>query len=195
MNCLRMLANTQRGLHQTFTRTLVISCVLPILFYGSQIWWKGSDVRGMKGLAQSMQVVMNQSLQWICGAFKPTPVHAPQLEAVILPVAKQLDLISGRYALRLNTLHLQHPFNQRLSLEWHSEATLALERPPLPPDQPRRARRDGTARAPPTRLHILAIRSSPRIERITPFPYPPPGSIQCTTIASSYGHTLWASVR
>lgn len=37
----RSLANTERGIGPAAMRTLYIACVVPVLLYGAEVWWRG----------------------------------------------------------------------------------------------------------------------------------------------------------
>lgn len=178
---LRMLANTRSGLHQTMCRQLYIACVLPILTYASVVWHKGSDSYGMKGKVDTLDKVQRKALRWITGAFRTTPVRALELEAGILPMKHQLDLIRGLYATRLLTYDVAHPVIRRLPKEWKKPNYIGI------PDTPHRTipftspplnartvfKRSGELGNPPTRIHALARMVSDQTERTSPLFFPP----------------------
>jgi hypothetical protein len=68
---LRRLANTQKGLTVSIMRQLYISTVLPILDYGSEVWWMGQ-----KTSISKLITVQNGAMRSILGAFKTTPIAA-----------------------------------------------------------------------------------------------------------------------
>ena len=118
LGCLRMLANTQRGLSQSLARQLYQTCILPIMTYASPVWWKGEEKRGSKTTTTALERVQRTALRWICGAFKTIPVRALEIESSIMPIKHKLNQLSTSAAIRLLSLHVDHPVAQRLGGEW-----------------------------------------------------------------------------
>ncbi|KAG9019083.1 hypothetical protein FRB90_006606 [Tulasnella sp. 427] len=166
LSALKMLANTKRGLHQKLLRILYRTCILPIMTYGSPLWWKGAQVKGTKMLEAKLTRVQNRALRWICGAFRTTPIRALEIEAAIMPIDIYLDLMNEKYALRLNRLGFHHPAVQRLPSEWRNG-----HNPLFPP--PIAIQRGRERRPKPTRLTNIASWSDPTWERVEPFLEPP----------------------
>lgn len=167
LGALKMLANTRKGIHQTLARTLYISCIRPILTYGSVVWWRGNDERGRKRHLTILEKVQNKALRWVCGAFKTTPTRAIHNETAILPIKHHLEWIQDKYAIRMNTLDLTHPTLQRLEPGWRL-GYRPLDPPPLPP-------RKATSRTDTKSTHLLKVakRSNPAWERLFPFEVEP----------------------
>jgi ribonuclease HI len=157
VNASRMLANTVRGLNQTHLRTLYRSCILPMISYGSEVWWNGKTTQ-----IESLARVQNAALRHITAAFRTTPVRALELETGIPPLNISLDLNNSRYANRLHRLSPHNPVIQRLGPDWiRGEATLA---PPLP-SRPM-TNRGGI-------LHPTKTSSSTRLQRTAKKTYDP----------------------
>lgn len=158
---LKMLANTKKGLKQTMLRTLYITCILPILTYASPAWW--TDASGSKTIIKQLEKVQNMALRWICGAFRTTPIRALEIEASIIPLRHRLNWLNEKYALRFNRMDGRHPIVQRLPPEWRNGQEPRF--PPLLPPPTRQGK--------PTRLLILAAKTSPYQERVFPLRAPP----------------------
>jgi endonuclease/exonuclease/phosphatase family metal-dependent hydrolase len=77
---LKMLANTVRGLKVEHARILYKGCVVPILTYGSPIWYRE---HGCKTLIKPLEKAQNAGLRWLLGAFRTSPVHAMEHVASI----------------------------------------------------------------------------------------------------------------
>ena len=105
---LRRLANTQKGLTVSIMRQLYISTVLPILDYGSEVWWMGQ-----KTAISKLVTVQNGAMRSILRAFKTTPIAALESEAAIVPTDLRLTHHQRKYALRILTLPSSHPIRQR----------------------------------------------------------------------------------
>lgn len=101
-----MLGNSSRGLTPTQRRTLYISCVLPLLTYGVEVWFRS---KGVKGLMKPLVAAQNRALRWITGAFRTTPTGAMHAFAGILPLHLHCRKLQNRFFLRLHTLPAHHP--------------------------------------------------------------------------------------
>jgi hypothetical protein len=96
---LRVLANCVRGISVAHARLLYKVCVMPILTYGSPIWYTG--VR-QKHLFQPLIKAQNTGLRWLLGAFSTSPVPAMEHAASILPIPLALRRLSENAASRLH---------------------------------------------------------------------------------------------
>ena len=106
ISAMLMLGNSVRGLSAMQRRTLYISCVLPLLTYGVQAWYRP---KGVKTLIKPLEVAQHRALRWITGAFRTTPVGALHSVAGIMPIGLQCQKLQERYFLRLHTLPDSHP--------------------------------------------------------------------------------------
>ncbi|KZT04192.1 uncharacterized protein LAESUDRAFT_761311 [Laetiporus sulphureus 93-53] len=89
----RMLTNTQRGMTVAQARLLYLTTILPILTFGSPVWY---NPRGPRSLFQPLQQVQNDALR-------------------VLPMKHQLDKLNGLVAARLLTLSESHPVTHCLA--------------------------------------------------------------------------------
>ncbi|KAF5377839.1 hypothetical protein D9615_006682 [Tricholomella constricta] len=161
----RMLANTMKGLSQVELRTLYQACVVPVLTYGSPVWWTGKKTH-----INILDKVQNTALRHIAGAFKTTPIKALEIDLAIPPINLALDLANARYADRLHKLNHTNPVLQRLSSEWR-DGTPPISPPPLPSQKPTKSKK------PPKRTQLEKIAASTyrpsEGEKIIPFISPP----------------------
>jgi len=83
-------------------RRLYLSAVMPVLDYGSEIWFKGELE------VDQLEALQKKALRSMLGASKTTPVAAMQCEAAIPPIRVHLLNKTRKYAIRLLTLPPHH---------------------------------------------------------------------------------------
>ena len=96
---MKLLGNSVRGLDHGSWRLAYNAICLPVLTYGSPIWFKQQ-----KQLSKTLQAVQDEAVRWMMGAFRTTlaePLH--QLIA-ILPIHIRLSMLSKMAALTLLTV-------------------------------------------------------------------------------------------
>ena len=98
------LANSEKGLSQSALRQLYQSCITTVADFGSEVWWNGQ-----KSQSNPLQMIQNQALGKIAGAFRTTPIAALEAEIGLFPVDIRLDLRRRNYATRLLSLPDTHP--------------------------------------------------------------------------------------
>ena len=98
------LGNSLRGIRQEHHRLLYICSIRPILTYGSNVWWKGSQTH-VNLLAPSQ----NRALRLITGGFRTSPTNALEVESSVPPINLFLDYLRTRAATRIAKLTLNHP--------------------------------------------------------------------------------------
>ncbi|CDO70323.1 hypothetical protein BN946_scf184843.g12 [Trametes cinnabarina] len=106
VHAMLMLGNSIRGLSPMQKRTLYISCVLPLMTYGVQVWYRS---KGVKTLMKPLLAAEHRALRWITGAFRTTPIGAMQAFAGIMPLQLHCRKLQERYFLRIHTLPRHHP--------------------------------------------------------------------------------------
>ena len=106
---LQRLGNTQTGLSFRALRQLYIACVTSIADYGVQLWWKGLNGLGQKGLLQPFQALQNMATRRILGAFRNSPYKALELETAIPPPGIRFEKACNRYSLRFLQFLDNHP--------------------------------------------------------------------------------------
>ncbi|QRW16424.1 Reverse transcriptase (RNA-dependent DNA polymerase) [Rhizoctonia solani] len=112
---LGMLANTQRGLTIKHARILYLTCVIPILTYGSPLWFLG---RRQKSLLEPLRKVQNQGLRWLLGAFKTTPIPCLEHLASIPPIHITCQKLIMNYSAKLRTIPKSSEVAKRLPASW-----------------------------------------------------------------------------
>lgn len=160
VNALSMLANTIRGLSQIHLRRLYLACIIPKILYACPSWWNKTKCQ-----AKPLKKVQRKALVLICAAFKTTPTAALETKASIPPLKFHADLITRRYAIRLNKLPSASPIIQRLPKEWRNNDPPSFPPPIQTGREPRRK--------PATSLNKIAKHTSHDHERINPLLYPP----------------------
>lgn len=117
VQALRMLGNSKHGMEPRLRRVLYLSNVVPLLTYGSQLWWSPSW-KGAKGFAKTLQQAQSRAARWITGAFRTTPIGLMEAVAGLLPIRAQVDKYARRACLRARTLHDGHPTRANLPPTW-----------------------------------------------------------------------------
>ena len=116
------LKTSEWGLSSQHMRQLYTSCVLPILDFGAEAWW-----RGQKGYTDKLQQLQNTASRRILGAFRTSPIIPMELEASLPPTAIRLQQTCRKYALRTMTLPEHHPIRQRTSTTFPPEFSSGIE--------------------------------------------------------------------
>ena len=161
INGLRCLGNTVRGLSQSNFRVLYRTCALPIMTYGSPLWYRKG--RRISGLVKSLDVTQNRALRLIAGAFRTAPIELLQLRCHIPPIHIWLDKVSESSANRLLKLHHLSPIVQRLPNIWREGKRPIV---PTPYSTPHKL---GNRLSRRTSLQQLSSLSDPSSPRLLPF--------------------------
>src|SRR6266702_886555 len=98
LKALQMLSNSQRGI-STASWQLVFNVVcLPVLMYGCQLWANSTKY---KTLVKQIQLVMNEGVKVVAGAFRTTPRLALHEITRILPASYYIEKLMQTSSLRL----------------------------------------------------------------------------------------------
>ena len=159
---LRVLANTIRGVSVANARLLYKTVVLPVLTFGSPVWYTGTK---QKSLIKPLEHAQNEGLRWLLGAFRTTPSAEMHHIGAIVPIPFLLQRLTTNAATRLLTLPASSQVLARLPPEWpeHSDA------PPVPLPHTLMSR----SKTPPTIIHHLATLTHPESEHTIPYYSPP----------------------
>ena len=134
-----MLGNSLRGIGPKQRSLAYQSCVLPILQYGSALWYAPGGTGVVKHVKR-MERVHSFAMGWITGTFRTTPLGARGLIAGIPPLRILLDLRFRGLQARLTTLDDCHIARTAWSLRWLNPRIRNVRprtRPRhLPPDNP-----------------------------------------------------------
>ena len=102
------------GMNQVHLRLLFKTCVIPVLTYGCQLWYRPDAPK--KGLLKKLQVVQNAGLRRIAGAFRTTPVEALPLLTFQPPLHITIQKLCDATAIRLFRLPVNSEVTYRLPL-------------------------------------------------------------------------------
>ncbi|KAG9126385.1 hypothetical protein FRC07_003632 [Ceratobasidium sp. 392] len=149
---IRLLANSVRGLSVVHARLLYRACVIPVLTYGSAIWYRGPKSKALLGPLVRAQ---NLGLRWILGAFRTSPINAMEHVAAILPVPLLLQRLSENAATRLRRLPPTSEVAKRLPHLWDTHSR-SVPQPAVSPVAP-------------TIIQHLASLSDPEAEHTIPY--------------------------
>jgi hypothetical protein len=113
-NMLKSITNTTRGPRPNLVKRAVEACVIPVLYYGAEVWFPTS--KAGSGLANYLVTTINSTLRRAMTAILPVwktfPTAAMSRESGIPPALTQLHGIRRRHAARLATLDQDHPLAQ-----------------------------------------------------------------------------------
>ena len=112
-----MLGNSLRGIGPKQRSLAYQSCVLPILLYGSALWYAPGGIGVVKHVKR-MERIHSFAMGWITGTFRTTPIGARGLIAGIPPLRILLDLRFRGLQARLSTLDDYHIARTAWSLRW-----------------------------------------------------------------------------
>ena len=157
---LKLLANCVRGLSVANARLLYRTVIIPILTYGSPVWFTGNR---QKSHIKILERAQNEALRWILGVFRTTPTAEMHHIGAILPISHLLRKLSANAAIRFRRLPSSSQVLGRTPPAWgHPQPDGYL---PSLPDVPRSK--------PATIIHHLASMTNPNAERIFPYHVPP----------------------
>jgi len=134
-------------------------------------------------LVKKLQVIQNEAVRVIAGAFHTTPCELLHQLLTILPVDLRLTMLTQNMAIRLYKVLKESQLLRRLKGNWYMPQP---HNPPLPTPNNHRAH---------TTLCSLAARVSVKGPRIVSFPELPPGSptwagrVQCIPKQNDWDYT------
>jgi len=159
---LRILSNTVRGLHQQHLRILVKTCIIPVLTYAFQVWYRPD--RRQTSLKSKLEVMLSKGSRHTAGAFRTAPLLAIQALAHIPRLQLILDNLRAGASRRISKLPSSSLLFQRLpdSLREGAESHA-----PFPP--PKHIPHNPITRASQSSLTHLASKAGGKGERLFPF--------------------------
>jgi Reverse transcriptase (RNA-dependent DNA polymerase)/Endonuclease-reverse transcriptase len=107
VRALQLLGNSIRGLDFANWRKVFHAIILPVLTYGSPIWFNGHRSR-QKTLLHTAQVAQNDAIRRIAGCFRTTPIDPLHHLLAIPPLPYTLEKLHGSYSDRLARLPFTH---------------------------------------------------------------------------------------
>ncbi|KAF8651495.1 hypothetical protein AX16_004793 [Volvariella volvacea WC 439] len=105
-----LLGNSVRGLTPKHKRMLYRGCIMPLMTYGFQLWYRLHGKR-VKHKIEVLKVAQNRALRWITGAFRTTPIGSLESAAGCLPFHIHLERFYRRYTTRWQTTYPSHPLS------------------------------------------------------------------------------------
>jgi len=113
MRALHILGNSVRGLDFANWRKVFNAIIIPILTYGSPVWF--TDRAGQSKLIQMMQVAQNDAVRRIAGCFRTTPTVTLHYLLAIPPIKFTLRKLRGSFQDRLSRFPPTHLLRQVVS--------------------------------------------------------------------------------
>ena len=120
IKALQVLGNTHRGLSMANWRLVFNAVCLPVLAYGSQFW---ATSRKYKSLVKKTQLVFNEGVRLISGAFRTAPREALHELTRVLPARLFFDKLTQTSALRLYRIPSTSQLFPRLGGDWAHTTT------------------------------------------------------------------------
>ena len=112
-----MLGNSLRGISPKQRSLAYQSCIVPILQYGSALWYAPGGTGVIKHVKR-MERVHSFAMSWITGTFRTTPLGTRSLIAGIPPLRILPDLRFRGLQAQLTTLDDSHIAHAAWSLRW-----------------------------------------------------------------------------
>ena len=92
------------GLSPANCRKVMTACVQSVAMFGSELWWKGDQVRGTMGQVDELQLLANQKARTTTGCFRTTNLGALSMESGLRAATTQLENRQRWSGLRLLSL-------------------------------------------------------------------------------------------
>jgi hypothetical protein len=169
IKALQVLGNSIRGLSMANWRLVLNVVCLPVLAYGSQLWY----LMGVaKGLINMVQRVQNDMVKQVTGAFRTAPRGALLHITRMIPMKYYIEKLTYTSALRLYRLPRASQLLRRLGTDWYVPGQGDL---PLP--VPRSRVLPGKRNQRPTALEALALKvpsEGPRVDVVAIAPWEVP---------------------
>jgi hypothetical protein len=169
IKALQVLGNSIRGLSMANWRLVLNAVCLPVLAYGSQIWFLSG---ASKTLTNMLQRVQNEMVKQVTGAFHTAPREALLHFTRMVPMRHYIEKLTYTSALRLYRLPHSSQILRRLGQDWYvpgqGDLPLVVTRSRALP---------GKRNQRPTALEALALKvpsSGPRVDLTVLAPWEAP---------------------
>ena len=116
LKALQVLGNTHRGLSMANWHLVFNAVCLPVLSYGCQLW---ATSHKYKSLCARAQLVFNEGVCLISGAFRTAPQEPLHVLTQVLPARHFFDKLTHTSALRLTQVPATLQLLAHLSPDWH----------------------------------------------------------------------------
>jgi len=117
LKALQMLGNSQRGISTASWRLVFNAVCLPVLTYGCQLWANSTKY---KTLVKQVQMVMNEGVKVVAGAFRMAPQMTLHELTRILPASYYIEKLMQTSSLRLYHVPRTSQLLVQLSPLWDS---------------------------------------------------------------------------
>jgi len=94
----------QMALAAANCRKIMAACIQSATMFGSELWWKGGNIRGTMGPVDELQLLINHQARATTGCFRTTNLGALSMESGLKPATNQLENRQHSFALRLLSL-------------------------------------------------------------------------------------------
>jgi Reverse transcriptase (RNA-dependent DNA polymerase) len=162
LKALQLLGNSTRGLDYGNWRLAFNAICLPMLTYGSPVWFSGQ-----KQLMATLQRVQDMVIRWIMGAFCTTPAKPLHQLCGILPMHLRLEMLSKNAALSLLSIPHNSQLIQHLGPPWCNAQHCDKNAPNLPFPPPQTALTHLTGLVPPKSRRAHNYNYGPWVRRLT----------------------------
>ena len=120
IKALQVLGNTHRGLSMANWRLVFNAVCLPVLSYGCHLWMASHN---KNTLVKKVQLVFNEGVKVISGAFRTAPCEPLHEIVRVLPARHYLEKLTITSALRLYRIPPTSQLRCRLGPEWQEESS------------------------------------------------------------------------
>jgi hypothetical protein len=173
IKALQVLGNSIRGLSMANWRLVLNTVCLPVLAYGSQLWYLTGAA---KGLINMVQRVQNDMVKQVTGAFRMAPRGALLHITHMIPMKYYIEKLTYTSALRLYRLPRASQLLRRLGPDWY-----VLSQGDLPLPVPCSRVLPGKRNQRPTALEALAQKvpsEGPRVNVVAIAPWEVPNWVE-----------------
>jgi hypothetical protein len=173
IKALQVLGNSIRGLSMANWRLVLNAVCLPVLAYGSQLWYL---MGAAKGLIQMVQRVQNDMVKQVTGAFRTVPQGALLHFTCMILMGHYIKKLTYTSALRLYRLPRASQLLHHLGPEWYVPG-----QGDLPLLVPRSCVLPGKCNQCPTALEALALKvlsEGPRVDIVAIAPWDVPNWVE-----------------
>jgi hypothetical protein len=173
IKALQVLGNSIRGLSMANWRLVLNAVCLPVLAYGSQLWYLTGAA---KGLINMVQRVQNDMVKQVTGVFRMAPRGVLLHITCMMPMKYYIEKLTYTSALRLYRLPQASQLLRRLGPDWYvpSQGDLPL---PVPHSRILPGKRNQR----PTALEALAQKvpsGGPRVDIVAIAPWEVPNWVE-----------------
>jgi hypothetical protein len=169
LKALQVLGNSIRGLSMANWRLVLNAVCLPVLAYGSQIWYLSG---ASKGLINMLQKVQNDMVKQVTGAFRTAPREALLHFTRMVPMRHYIEKLTYTLALHLYRLPRPSQLLCCLGQDWY-----VAGQGDLPMVVARSLALPGKRNQHPTALETLALKvpsSGPKVDLMVLAPWEVP---------------------